>query len=212
MTVPLMVLAAGSAFAGFLGLPRILGGSFIEGFLEPSFEGSKEPLAEVFKGSLEGGGIEVTLMVVSVVVALSGIGLATYLFKNRPELADRLAAAFPGVHRVLFHKYYVDELYDLVFVRGVALWFGNTFSWIDATFVDGVVNGVAAATRDMVAKASNLFDRFFVDGIVNAVALLFDNVSYAFRAIQDGLVQRYVLFMVMGFLIMLGLAASHWVL
>jgi hypothetical protein len=64
--------------------------------------------------------------------------------------------------------------------------------------------------RDVVAKASNLWDRWVVDGAVNLAAFLLDNLSYAFRAVQDGLVQHYALSMLIGLFLLI--AAGRFVL
>jgi len=219
MTVPLMVLAAGSVVTGFLGLPKVWGGSFLEGFLDPVFESSKGALAEAFKSVLEGNALELGLMGISVVVAVLGIGVATWLYVSRPSLPSRVQAALPGPYAVLLNKYYVDELYNKVFVRGFALGLGNTFFATDRYVFDGGggevragggVNGLAWAVRDVFARGSGLFDRFGVDGLVNLMALVLDNLSYAFRALQDGLVQNYALFMLIGFILMF--AMRWWVL
>ena len=65
------------------------------------------------------------------------------------------------------------------------------------------VNGVAWSTRDVVAKASNLWDRWVVDGAVNLTAFVLDNMSYAFRAVQNGLVQHYALSMLIGIFLLI---------
>jgi hypothetical protein len=57
--------------------------------------------------------------------------------------------------------------------------------------------------RDVVAKASNLWDRWVVDGAVNLTAFLLDNLSYAFRSIQNGLVQQYALGMLIGLFLLI---------
>ena len=72
------------------------------------------------------------------------------------------------------------------------------------------VNGVAWSVRDVVAKASNLWDRWVVDGAVNLTAFLLDNLSYAFRAVQNGLVQSYALSMLIG--VFLLIAAGRYLL
>ncbi len=155
MAVALVVLAIGSICAGWVGI----GGRF-EKFLEPSFGVAlaSEPAAE--------GSLETTLMVVSVVVALAGIGLAAYYFlKNRPA-ADRLADQFSGVHRVLERKYYVDEIYDAAVVQPIqivsedGLWKG-----VDAGVIDRTVNGVAHA----VGGGGEIL-RLFQTGSVRAYA------------------------------------------
>jgi NADH-quinone oxidoreductase subunit L len=139
MAFALIVLAIGSVTAGWLGL----GGRF-ERFLEPSFGARAESSAGLQAGLAEGS-IETTLMIVSVVVALAGIGLASYFWLKNRAAADRMADRFPGLHRVLEHKYYVDEIYDAAVVQPVqivsedGLWRG-----VDVGVIDRVVNGVGS--------------------------------------------------------------------
>jgi NADH-quinone oxidoreductase subunit L len=91
-------------------------------------------------------------MGVSVAAAFGGIGLAAFFFLSRREAADRAAARFAGVHRVLLNKYYVDELYDATVVRPVvALSVRGLWRGVDAGFIDGSVNGVGAIVRNAAA-------------------------------------------------------------
>ena len=137
MALALIVLAVGSVFAGYVGFPAVLGGSnWFEHFLEPSFG------AAVHEGAVEGGP-ETTLMIVSVVVALAGIGIAAYFFLINRLASDRAAEQFSGVRRVLLNKYYVDEIYDAAIVQPIhiisedGLWKG-----VDTGIIDRTVNGV----------------------------------------------------------------------
>jgi NADH-quinone oxidoreductase subunit L len=129
MAFALVVLAAGSIAAGYAGL----GGRFAR-FLAPSFGAAFEPAAE---GSTEG-----TLMLVSSLVAIAGIGLAFLFFLKRRDLARSVASSFSGINRVLERKYYVDEIYDIGIVQPIriisedGLWKG-----LDVRVVDGAVNG-----------------------------------------------------------------------
>lgn len=155
----------------------------------------------------------------SVSVAVAGIFLARYLYQARPELSDRLAQAFAPLHRLLTNKYYVDELYDALFVRGAALGGGRALHAVDRLVVDGGdgevraglgVNGLAWLTRDVVAMFSNAWDRYVVDTIVNAVGVALENLSFLFRAVQNGLVQQYALAMLIGLFLLF--ASGRWVL
>jgi NADH-quinone oxidoreductase subunit L len=158
MAFALVVLAIGSVAAGWLGL----GGRF-EHFLEPSFNiGSSVRLQpDVAEGS-----IETTLMIVSVVVALAGIGLAAYFFLKNRAAADKVASTFPGLYRLLSNKYYVDEIYDAAVVQPVqivsedGLWKG-----VDVGVIDRVVNGVGG----LVGGASEVL-RLFQSGSVRMYA------------------------------------------
>jgi NADH-quinone oxidoreductase subunit L len=138
MAAPLLVLAAGSVLAGYVGLPALLGGSDrFARFLEPSFAGGL---------AVEGAGaerLEGILMIVSALTALAGIGLAFRFFLRSREAADKLAERFAGLHRLLLRKYYVDEVYDAALVQPVRI-VSEALLWktIDARIIDGAVNGV----------------------------------------------------------------------
>src|SRR5258705_5165160 len=155
MALALVVLAFGSVFAGYAGVPRALGGSnALDGWLAPSFTArsvttlADQQIGEVGEadGAGEAGaaGLELSLMVVSSIVAIVGIGLAAFIWLKRREIADTAAATFPGVYRLLLNKYYVDEVYDAAIVQPIrivsqeGLWRG-----IDVHVIDGAVNGVA---------------------------------------------------------------------
>src|SRR5262249_31282580 len=161
----------------------------------------------VFTAPLPGRDVELSLMGLSLSIAGAGILLATLFYLWRPQIPVSLAATFPGLHRLLLNKYYVDELYGALFVRGLALGGGNALHFLDRNVVDGGegevrpglgVNGVAWSVRDVVAAFSNVWDRIVVDGLVNLTAFVLDNLSYVFRAVQNGLVQHYALAMIMG--------------
>jgi len=204
-----------------VGVPAILGSALrvpnvFEAFTDPVFEPAHEALREVFARESPGHGIEMTLMLASVSVAALGIGLAWALFRAHPEIPKRVATAVGPFYRLLLNKYYVDELYGLLFVRGAALGGGRALFAVDRYVVDGGdgevraglgVNGVGWAVRNGVAAASNFFDRWVVDGLVNLTAMLLDNLSYLFRSLQNGLVQHYALSMLIIILFMIGIGS-----
>jgi NADH-quinone oxidoreductase subunit L len=224
MIVPLQVLALGSILAGFLGVPAVIGHlvgvpNVIEHFMEPAFEHAHHALGEVFASPVPGHGVELGLMALSVLIAAGGILVATRFYRGAFEIPNRLAASFPGVYRTLLEKYRVDEIYGAVFVRGLALGGGSALHANDRFLVDGGdgevraglgVNGLAWGVRDLLAKASNLWDRWVVDGAVNFTAFVLDNLSYAFRAVQNGLVQNYALSMLIGLFLLI--AAGRFLL
>jgi hypothetical protein len=104
----------------------------------------------------------------------------------------------------------VDEIYGALFVRGLALGGGSALHAVDRFAIDGGdgevrpgagVNGVAWCVRDVVAKFSDGWDRYVVDGCVNLTALVLEELSYLFRAVQNGLVQHYAWVMLVGVLL-----------
>jgi NADH-quinone oxidoreductase subunit L len=223
MILPLQVLAAGSIVAGLVGIPHVIGhlihvGNAFEHFLEPVMEPARAALLEVHAAAAPGAAMEWLLMGLSVAVGVLGIFVATRLFKDRGARPDPLEAV-PALHRTLYNKYWVDELYDRLFVRGVAIGGGNVLFASDRYLVDGGdgevrpglgVNGLAWLTRDAVAAFSNAWDRYVVDGLVNFTAAVLDNLSYLFRAVQTGRVQQYAISMLIAVFLMIG--ASYFIL
>jgi len=135
MTWPLILLAVGAVFGGLLGLPHL---SFIEHGLEPTFAGSLPHAVE--------GATEWVLLIVSSLVAFTGIGLAYYFYVLKPDLPRRLSRQYKFWYNLLYHKYYVDELYMMVIVnplKDLGGWFARVF---DKKGIDGAVNGVAWLT------------------------------------------------------------------
>ncbi|HEY2190034.1 MAG TPA: NADH-quinone oxidoreductase subunit L [Caldimonas sp.] len=131
MTGVLVVLALLSAVGGFIAVPH---------FLEPQLA-----LPAVHE-SLHAA--ETPLLVVSVVLAFAGLAAAAFLFGGPPERADRLRARFAGVHRVLFAKYFIDELYERVIGRPLVWIADRIFLRLgDRALLDGTLNGMAAIGR-----------------------------------------------------------------
>ena len=159
MAMVLMVLACGSIFAGYAGVPHALGGpNRIEAFLEPSFAAEPRtgaPAAESHEESGDGN-VELSVMAVSTLVAFGGIAIATFFFLWNRRAADQMALRFSGLHRLLANKYYVDEFYDAAVVQPIRI-ASEEGLWkvVDAGFIDGSVNGVAG----VVSGSSGLLRR-----------------------------------------------------
>jgi len=178
MAIPLVVLALGSVLAGYVGVPHALGGdNRIHGFLESSFHpasgaadahgapgtvaheatpaGTAHATAEASTPAVDAHAAEqteLTLMGVSSVIALLGIGIAAYFFLFNRALADSIARSFAAVHRTLLNKYWIDELYDATIVQPVK-WVSDHVLWkvIDVWIIDGTVNGVGVFVRGSAA-------------------------------------------------------------
>jgi NADH-quinone oxidoreductase subunit L len=191
MTVPLMVLAVLSVIGGYIGVPHVLGGAnHIHEFLAPVLGGGAEPakahagislISQAWASSGESGGhsavLEIVMMVVSVCIALVGIGMAYLFYVKNPALPKRLAEKRKGLYSLLLNKYYVDEIYQALFVNflkrlGTGLWKG--------------------------------FDDFIIDGTVNGIAYLIGWLSEVMRKVQTGLVQNYAFSMIIGGVILVG--------
>ncbi len=141
MTFPLMVLAVLSFVGGFLGLP---GASALEHFLSPVFgaHGHSEPHG-AGAGFLHSAALPYLMMFVSTAIAAVGIGLAYHLYVKKPEMPKQLADRFNLIYKLLLNKYYIDEIYDALFVNPVKNGSMLLWKYVDAKMIDGSVNGVA---------------------------------------------------------------------
>ena len=136
MTIPLIVLAVLTVVAGLMvGIPSSHGTPFTR-FLAPVL-----PLDE----GEHSAGVAFTLLVLSALVAIAGVALAWFVYGRAPVRAASIGVARNPVHKLLLEKYYVDELYDALFVKPIyqlSLFFARVF---DPGVIDGLVNGVASA-------------------------------------------------------------------
>jgi NADH-quinone oxidoreductase subunit L len=166
MTIPLMILAVLALFGGFLGVPHTLDffhtGNFIEEFLHQSVSDS----AVISHGEFT----EVSLMGVSVLLALIGF-IVSYnvFFKNKK--APKKDEDYAGLQKTVYNKYYVDEFYNIAFVKSIyhfalVLW--------------------------------RVFDVFVIDGIVNGIARLLKNLGEGMRETESGVVHDYMMYMAGG--------------
>jgi NADH-quinone oxidoreductase subunit L len=136
MLVPLMILALLSLVGGLLGI-----GDRFEHFLAPVF-GSTVAVENA------GHGTELLLMGISVTVALLGWWLAYLLYYKRPELPQKIAEALGGLYQAVVHKYYIDELYAVLFVKPLIE--GSTrILWqdVDRKVIDAAVNDAGEGAR-----------------------------------------------------------------
>jgi NADH-quinone oxidoreductase subunit L len=185
MTLPLMVLAVLSIIGGYIGVPHILGGAnHIHEFLVPVLGGGAEPakahagialISQAWASGGEGGGhgasLELLMMVVSVVIALIGLGIAYLFYVKNPALPKLAAERWRRLYKLVYNKYYVDEIYEILFINslkklGTGLWKG--------------------------------IDEFIIDGTINGIAYLIGLLSGAMRKMQTGLVQNYAFSMIIG--------------
>ena len=201
MTIPLMILAVGAIFAGYVGIPTALGGSNqIEHFLAPSFTIEEGADAHAEEAHGEGAHLplatEYGLMGFSVLLAVGGILLARRNYVQQPEVSERWAQNWAGPHTVLTNKYYVDEVYGATFVAGTMSGARGLFAF-DRGVVDGAVNGTGWTTI-VLSWVSYVLDKYVVDGIVNVVGGACREASYSFRRVQTGLIQNYAFATVFG--------------
>jgi NADH-quinone oxidoreductase subunit L len=206
MTVPLALLAIGSVFAGWLGVPKAwtwFGETWrgFEHWLEPSFATAA---LEAAKGGAHDASVEWALMGASVALAIVGIVAARYLYCHRPEIPTSLEKSLKPLHALLYNKWYVDEIYDFLFVNGLCKGGGTVLGAFDRNVVDGGVNGAGWLTR-FSATVSMWWDTWIVDGLVRFTAFFVRILSYPVCILQSGRVQTYAFFVVAGVVVMFGI-------
>jgi NADH-quinone oxidoreductase subunit L len=147
MAFALIVLAIGSVFAGYIGVPAAIGGNnWIETFLHPAFlpPGAPHEAAVVHADT----SMELLLMGMSVGLAAAGIGIAMYFWLRNPAAADVWSTRFSGLYTLLYNKYYVDEIYETAVVQPIKIVStGGLWKAVDAGGIDLAVNGVGLGVR-----------------------------------------------------------------
>jgi NADH-quinone oxidoreductase subunit L len=160
MTGVLIVLAVLSAVGGFF---------HVYHFLEPVM-----PMpAEV--ESLHH--LKTPLILVAVAIGFAGLGLAWYVYGRGLARADALKQRFAGAHRLLTHKYYVDEIYEAVL--------GRPLHWISERVFLG------------------LGDRALIDGSLHGLAATAQRAAGRLSRVETGNLQTYALLVVLGLVVSL---------
>ena len=179
ITLPLVVLAFLAAVGGLIGIPHAIDflhvGNKLEHFLAPVFHHSQQLYEIQAHGT---AATEISLMVLSVVIAVIGISIATVMYLKNPQLPAQFVARFSQLHRLVYNKWFVDEAYDVLFVNSTKKF--GTFCW-------------------------KVFDVKVVDGIVNGTGKLVNALAAALRHTQTGLFQHYALTMVLGMVVMVAI-------
>ncbi|MGB9433209.1 MAG: NADH-quinone oxidoreductase subunit L [Candidatus Acidiferrum sp.] len=137
MTVPLLILALLSLIGGWFALPALFGGKdYFSEFLSPVL-GSGE-----IAGLENAHSLEMTLSGVAMLAAIVGLVAAWRMYAK-----DVKRGTSTGLHKILYNKYYVDELYHAVVV-GPLIWLSRNVLWkvVDVGVIDGTVNGIASGT------------------------------------------------------------------
>jgi NADH-quinone oxidoreductase subunit L len=165
MALALIVLAIGSVAAGWIGIPHALGGhNQLHAWLEPAFTAPAAGEGVVAEGPAEAAAaeedhaaLELTLMAVSLTIAVAGIAIAWFVWMKRRRIADNAARELASLHRLLLNKYYVDEIYDATVVQPIkAASTEGLWRWFDVRVIDGAVNGTASIVDGSAAVLRRL--------------------------------------------------------
>lgn len=151
MLIPLMVLALGAIFLGWMTFDFFVGDKTVE------FWGNSIFVLESHKALENAHHSPLWVKYLPLAVGLGGMATGYVLYKMAPGIPGALVERFKGVHAFLMNKWYFDELYDKIFVKpsfvlGRGLWKSG-----DGAIIDGVgPDGVAAATQNIARRFSAL--------------------------------------------------------
>jgi NADH-quinone oxidoreductase subunit L len=186
MVGPLLALGVLSILGGFLGFPPDQG--WLHQFLAPVAGAVGEHEVST--------GLVLTLMMVATGIALVGWGLAHYFYSVNRSVPDRLAEQFQAAYTTVLNKYYVDELYDLLWVEPTKK-LGLLLDWFDRTVIDGLVRAVARLA-DLAAAGSTWAEKYVIYGGLNVIGYGNHLAARQWRQLQSGMVHHYAAIIVAG--------------
>jgi len=168
MTLPLIVLAVLSLIGGIINLPSVLGGGqWLANFLSPIYEYSVSRASEVH---LEHS-TEYILMAASAIAAIIMAILAYQKYVKKQDLPQEDGAQQGSLHKLSYHKLYIDEIYDALVVKPL--------------------NGLSKVLYKAI-------DKGLIDAIVNGVGDIIHASGRGIRQLQSGYVGFYIIMMVLG--------------
>ncbi len=127
MTIPLIVLAIGAAFAGFLPFHDLI-------------TSDGKPFAT---------SLDLAIAIPSVLVGILGIAVAWVMYKKESLLPDKLAATFKYSYKWAYNKFYIDEVYLFITKKIIFRFISYPIAWFDRHVVDGTMNMIANVTQNM---------------------------------------------------------------
>jgi NADH-quinone oxidoreductase subunit L len=144
-------------------------------------------------------------LVTSLVVALGGLYLGWLVYRGYTRGAhDPLQAPLGPIFNLLRNKYYFDDIYARTLIAPVT-WLSDTFVslYVDRGFIDGTLHAIGRASLRLGHIFRRYFDEPVVNGAGDAVGEGVKSFGHAFRVIQTGRIQQYLL-VVMAVVIVLG--------
>jgi NADH-quinone oxidoreductase subunit L len=161
MTIPLMILAFGSIFSGFLPFEELV-----------TSDGMPFELHT-----------EYAIAIPSVIIALIGIAIATFMYRKVNGIPDKMAGAFGHFYHWAYRKFYMDEVYLFVTKKIIFRYISRPVAWFDRHVVDGTMNGIAGITQF---------------------------ASYNIKGLQSGRVQQYAYVFISGAVILVLIFVFLW--
>ncbi|MCE5345070.1 MAG: NADH-quinone oxidoreductase subunit L [Bacteroidales bacterium] len=134
MTIPLIVLAIGSALSGLIPFNELVTSD-----------------GKAFESE-----IELLVAIPSVLIGLLGIGIAYVMYRKETTIPEKLAATFKYSYKWAYNKFYMDELYLFVTKKIIFKHISEPVAWFDRHIVDGTMNAIAYVTQSVSFRIRGL--------------------------------------------------------
>ena len=154
-------------------------------------------------------GIVMPATITAFFTAVGGFTLATLMYGLGWLKPEEVKRQFSPIYRFLVNKWWFDELYEYLFIKPthvVARW----FAWIDSKILDGIIHWLARATKWFSRVWERIADRTIVDGLANRLAGTAISTGNSLRALQTGNIRQYVMFIVVGAVVVFLLVSFFW--
>ncbi len=191
MTLPLSILAFFAVTVGWVGIPEAFPG--IGGLVPNWFDGFVGSMLH-HEGTVHNVHHSNVPLFTSLAVALGGLLLGYLVYKNiTKDQKDPMEWSLGGIYKVLFNKYYIDEIYSAVFIKP-AKWISETvvYQWMDQVVINGFFHGIAWIGM----KLGNIFRFWFDIPVINkggdALASGTGLLGKDLKVTQSGRVQDYM--------------------
>jgi NADH-quinone oxidoreductase subunit L len=146
MTIPLIILALGSVFSGFIPFNELV----------------------TTDGKAFETEIEWIIAIPSVLIGLVGIGVAFVMYKSETSIPEKLSVTFKYTYKWAYNKFYFDELYLFITKRIIFRYISEPIAWFDRHIIDGTMNGIASVTQIISFRIRN-----FQSGQIQKYAFVF---------------------------------------
>jgi NADH-quinone oxidoreductase subunit L len=134
MTIPLIILAIGSVFTGFIPFNKLV----------------------TSDGKMLESEIELMIAIPSVLIGLLGIGIAYVMYRKESSIPERLIAIFKYGYKWAYNKFYIDELYLFITKKIIFRYISEPVAWFDRHVVDATMNGIASVTQTISFRIRGL--------------------------------------------------------
>jgi NADH-quinone oxidoreductase subunit L len=175
ITLPLVLLAALAAIGGFMGLPEGLGFHHaLKGFLSPVFAQAMHVGEDMVQHETSAS-TEIGLVGFALLLALLAIGYAYRKYVSAGEKPTKEGEE-RGLAGVIYHKYYIDEIYNVLFVKPIMMLSEIFYAFVDKVLIDGIVNRsgkISMAVGQQVRKLQSGYIGFYLLAMVLSVVVMF---------------------------------------